>query len=113
MDILAQALCFFCTAISSGPQPQLPQISGDIWFTHEALGRRSHLLRLSTTDYILDSNSARDQRLQAFAQRFAGQACHGRFDLTVAERVFWPKTRPLYTKQYIFRCQQGFAARGL
>lgn len=105
MDGLTQALCLFCIVTSGPPQPQLPQIEGDIWFTQRTLGSGAHLLRLSTTDLIVDSNSARGKRLYAFAYRFAWQSCHGRFNLAVAERAFWPEARPLYTKQYVFRCQ--------
>lgn len=105
MDGFAQALCFFCAMTTSTPQPQSAQGAGDIWFTHETLGRSTHLLRLSATDLILDTNSARDGRLYAFAHRFADQTCLGRFDLVVAERASWPETRPLYAKQYAFRCR--------
>lgn len=105
MDGLAQALCFFCAVMGSAPQPLLPQSAGDIWFTHETLGRNTHLLRLSTTDRILDGNSARDRRLTLFARDVAAQTCQGRFDLDVAERASWPQARPLYARQYTFRCQ--------
>lgn len=105
MDGLAQALCFFCAMTASTPQPQSPQGGLDIWFTHETLGRNTHLLRLSTTDRILDGNAARDQRLYAYASNFAGQTCKGRFDLALAERGSWPEARPLYAKQYAFRCR--------
>src|SRR5262245_58307009 len=100
----AQALCFFCVAVSGPPYPQLAQRAGDIWYTHEMSGRGTHLLRLSTTGVILDSDRYRAERLYAFANRFAEQTCQGRFTLSAAERASWPTVHPIYAKQYIFRC---------
>jgi hypothetical protein len=40
-----------------------------------------------------------------FAHNFADRTCQGRFDLAVAERSSWPDTRPLYARQYAFRCR--------
>lgn len=105
MDAFLQVLCLFCTTIGSTPHPQLPRGVGDIWVTHEMLGRSTHLLRLSTTDFILDSDAARDDRLDAFARSFGGETCGRNFELSVAERSSWPETRPRYAKQYRFRCR--------
>ncbi|MBN8989825.1 MAG: hypothetical protein J0H42_16355 [Rhizobiales bacterium] len=105
MDGFAQALCFFCAMTASAPQPQSPQGTLDIWVTHEMLGRNTHLLRLSTTDRILDGNAARDRRLHAYAGNFASQTCQGGFDLAPAERASWPLAGPLYARQYAFRCR--------
>jgi hypothetical protein len=106
MDSFAQALCFFCVVMGGPPYPQVSQrAAGDIWYTHEMPGRGDHLLRLSTTDYILDSDRYRVERLDAFAYRFADQTCHGRFTLGDAGRASWPTVRPVYARQYVFRCR--------
>ena len=105
MDGLAQALCFFCAVTSSPPHPQLARGAGDIWYTHEMPAAGNHLLRLSTTDFLLDADYLRTQRLDAFAYRFADLSCRGRFDLKPAERPSWPATRPVYARQYVFRCR--------
>jgi hypothetical protein len=106
VDTLVQALCFFCVTVGSLPAPQLSQrAAGDIWYTHESPARGTHLLRLSTTDVIVDSDPYREQRLYAFAHQFAEQTCRGRFSLSEAERASWPKVRPIYAKQYVFRCR--------
>jgi hypothetical protein len=68
-------------------------------------GPGTHLLRLSTTDVILDSDRYRVERLYAFAYRFADQTCQGRFTLSAAERASWPTVRPIYARQYVFRCR--------
>jgi len=103
MNALLQALCF-CAAVAGDPYPQLAQQAGDLWFTHERLGHGKHLLRLSVRDLILDSDHHRKQRLAAFAQQFADQTCQGRYKLADGERASWPKIRPLYAKQFVFRC---------
>lgn len=105
MNGLAQALCFFCSAIGNAPEPHIAQGAGDIWYTHEMLGRDTHLLRLSTTDVVIDTHALRDRRLYAFAYQFAERNCQGRFDLALAERSSWLDTRPLYARQYAFRCR--------
>ena len=104
MNGLVQALCFFCAAVGSPPYPQLPQQAGDIWYRHEMLSRGSHLLRLSTTDFILDSDRYREERLYAYAHHFASQRCGGRFNLVPAERRSWT-VHPVYAKQYIIHCR--------
>jgi hypothetical protein len=105
MNSLVQALCFFCLTIGSPPFPELSKRAGDIWYTYERPGRGIHLLRLSTTDFILDSDRYREERLYAFAYQFANETCRGHFNLAPAERMSWPTVRPIYAKQYIFRCR--------
>jgi len=105
MDAFAKTLCLFCTTFGSAPQPQLSRSAGDIWFTYETLGRATHLLRLSTTDAILDSSPDREQRLDSFARDVARETCRGYFELSAAERLSWPEALPRYAKQYVFRCK--------
>jgi len=105
MNAFMQALCFLCATAGSPPHPQLSRPAGDIRYTHELLGGRTHLLRLSTTDFLLDSDRHRQNRLNAFARRFADQTCDGRFTLRPAERASWPTVRPVYAKQYVFLCR--------
>jgi hypothetical protein len=102
MDSLLQALCF-CVAIAN-PAPQLSQRAGDIWYTHERLHHGRHLLRLSTADFIVDSNAFRADRLAAFAERFAGETCQGRYKLAATDRASWPNIRPRYARQFVFHC---------
>src|SRR5262245_28247718 len=105
MDGLAQALCFFCVSVGSLPAPQLSQRAGDIAYTHEMPGGGAHVLRLSTTDFLVDADRWREERLYAFAYQFADQTCRGRFSLAAAERKSWPTVRPVYAQQFIFRCR--------
>ena len=104
MNAVAQALCIFCVVMGNGPNPQIAHRDGDIRYTHESLRHGRHLLRLSTTDFILDSDQYRNDRLYAFAQQFADRTCQGRFKLADAERRSWPKIRPTYAKQFVFHC---------
>jgi hypothetical protein len=101
MDALLQSLCIFC-AVTTGPHPQVPGI--DIRYSHERVGPGLHLLRLSTTDLILDWNQARKDRLHAFAEQFANDTCRGRFKLGPADNPSWPKIHTTYAKQFVFRC---------
>ena len=105
MNAVVQAFCLFCVTLGSAPHPQLPRQAGDIWFTHEQLGRNAHLLRLSTTTLIADTDRDRQDRLMAFAHQYASQVCRGRFVLRPAERASWPDVRPIYSRQFIFRCR--------
>ena len=104
MDGLLEFACVICLSMSAPPHPQMSLAVGDVRYTHERLGQGVHLLRLSTTDLLLDSDDWRARRLLAFASDYAGRACGGPFNLGEATRPSWPKTRPLYAKQYLFRC---------
>src|SRR4051812_2639760 len=102
MDTLLPALCF-CFGIANAPFPQVAHRAGDIWYTHERL-RHTHLLRLSTTDFIVDWNNFRKERLEAFAQRFAAETCQGRYKLADAQRGSWPQVRTTYAMSFVFHC---------
>jgi hypothetical protein len=92
-------LCIFCTIpVGHAPMPDMPREVGDIVYRHEVLEGR-HLLRLSTTDLIIDSDEWREQRLFAFATRVADQTCHGRFRVVKAVR------QTTTTGQFSFRCK--------
>ena len=99
MSPLVQLLCL-CTSIAYAPVPQTARAYGDIWYTHEVLSRGKHLLRLSTTDQLLDDERARSGRLKAFAKDFAMRTCgEGRF-------LFVDKDRPTsYAGQAVFVCR--------
>jgi hypothetical protein len=105
MDALVQSLCFFCAVVIGAPEPALPRGADDIWFSKEAIGAHEYLLRLSTTDLIVDTQSSRQARLDAFAQRLAEEVCPNRFELSEAERSSWPRAFPHYAKQYLVRCR--------
>jgi hypothetical protein len=92
------------SSVAGAPRPQVSQQAGDIWYTHEILNRGDHLLRLSTTTEILDSNHRRKGRLAAFAEQFARETCADHFRLADAERPSWPRIRPVYAKQFVFHC---------
>jgi hypothetical protein len=91
-------LCIFC-AIPMGdpPLPDMPRESGDIWYRHEIVAG-THMLRLSTTDLIVDSDSWRGSRLHAFANRVADHTCNGRFRMIKAVR------HTTTVGQFSFRC---------
>jgi hypothetical protein len=79
-------LCIFCTIpVGHPPLPDMAREVGDIWYRHEVL-YGDHLLRLSTTDLIIDTDALREQRLFAFASNFADQTCNGRFRITKVVR---------------------------
>jgi hypothetical protein len=63
----------------------MPREAGDIVYRHEVL-YGTHLLRLSTTDLIIDGDEWREKRLFAFATRFADRTCGGRFRIINAIR---------------------------
>ena len=107
MNGVVLASCLFCATIATPPYPSLSDRAGDIWYTYEMTGRGVHLLRLSTTDLLFDSDGLREQRLAAFAHQFAGRRCAGSFTIVRAERVSWPDVRPVYARQYVFRCISG------
>ena len=87
-----------------GPNAQPVQSAGLIQYRYEALSKGVYLLRLSTSDLLFDTDEWREERMRVFAQQFADQACNGRFRLAKADVPNWPKDRPLYTRQFAFRC---------
>ena len=104
MSPIAQILCM-CVSLAAAPYPQVSKQAGDILYTHESLAHQKHLLRLSTTDFILDSTQYRVDRLHAFAEDFAARTCPKGFTLTDADRPSWPKIHTRYAKQFVFRCR--------
>ncbi|MEA3095666.1 MAG: hypothetical protein QOJ04_7008 [Caballeronia sp.] len=91
-------LCIFCSLpVGHPPLPDMPRAVGDIVYRHEVLSG-THLLRLSTTDLIIDTDGWRGSRLLAFATNFADQTCAGRFRITKTERL------TTTTGQVSFRC---------
>jgi hypothetical protein len=105
MDAVLRGLCFFCTVVTSAPEPAIPRGDGDFWFSHETIGADTHVLRLSASDLLLDVASPRRERLDAFARRLAAEFCSDRFELAEARRASWPETPPSYAKQYVVRCR--------
>jgi len=101
MDSFLELFCVVCLSM---PHPQMSRPVGDIRYTHERLSRGAHLLRLSTTDFIADSDAWRERRLYTFASDYAAQTCAGPYKLGEATRPSWPKVRPVYAKQYLFSC---------
>lgn len=99
MYTLAQAWCFFCVSFGGvGPYPDMPREAGDIRYRHEVLYGR-HLLRLSTSDRILDSDMWREGRLFAFAKDYAAHSCDGgRYRIVATQRL------TTYAGQFVFRC---------
>ena len=104
MDSFLELFCVVCLSMSQPPHPQMSRPVGDIRYTHERLSRGGHLLRLSTKDFIADSDEWRERRLYAFASDYAAQTCAGPYKLSEAARPSWPKVRPVYAKQYLFSC---------
>jgi hypothetical protein len=104
MDSLLELFCVVCLSMGPPPHPQMSRAVGDIRYTHERLSRGAHLLRLSTTDFIIAADEGRERRLHAFASDYAARTCAGPFNLGEAARPSWPRARPVYAKQYLFRC---------
>lgn len=98
MSWLAQLVCF-CTSVAYAPVPQMSKEVWDIRYTYEALSHGRHLLRLSTTDLLLDADRSRRHRLAAFAQDFASRTCAGRFVFIDGDRL------TSYAGQFVFRCR--------
>ena len=104
MSGIAEVLCF-CTGLGVGPAPHTVQQAGDIWYSQVILSSGKHLLRVSTSDFVLDTDSLRETRLNSFANQIADRTCRGHFQLAAAEPPSWPKIRPTYDKQFVFRCR--------
>ena len=97
MPPLAALLCFACWS-ASAPAPDMAHELGSIWYRHEVLSHGKHLLRLSTTDLILDSGKWRKERLIAFAETFAANTCGGRYKMLGGDRI------TTYAANVRFRC---------
>ena len=80
-------LCIFCTIpVGRAPFPDVARESGDIFYRHEVI-YGTHLLRLSTTDLIIDSDAWREKRLLDFGTKIADQTCPGGIRTTRANFV--------------------------
>jgi hypothetical protein len=99
MSPLPQLLCLFCLSSPSVPYPQAPQQAGDIVYRHEVLSHGKHLLRLSTTDFILDTGHMRKHRMDAFARGYADRTCGGHYRL-----IEWNQLTT-YAGQIVFVCR--------
>ena len=99
MSPVAAYFCLFCLSVPSAPYPQVARRDGGIAYTHELLTHGRHLLRLSTTDLILDSDHLRKHRIVAFAKDYATRTCGGAYSLVEEERL------TTYTGQVIFKCR--------
>ena len=97
MPPLAMLLCVFCSSVSA-PAPDMAHEAGSIWYRHEVLSGGKHLLRLSTTDFILDSGEWRKHRLIAFAEEFAASTCNGHDKMLKGDR------QTTYAATVLFRC---------
>jgi len=105
MSTLSQILCF-CGAVTVGPYAQPVQTAGLVQYRYEVLGGGKYLLRLSTSDLLLDTDDWREGRMRDFAVQFANDTCNGRhFQIADVVPPRWPKDRPLYTRQFVFRCR--------
>ena len=103
MTTLSQILCF-CGAVTLGPNHQSVESAGFVQYRYEALSHKMYVLRLSTSDYLLDNADWRETRMRWFAEQFADQTCNGRFQLAKDE-LRGPKDRYAYTRQFIVRCR--------
>ena len=98
-NTLSQVLCF-CGAVTLGPNYQPVDSAGLVEYRYEALSDKTYLLKLSTSDLLLDNSDWREGRMRGFAEQFAHDKCHGRFQL-VNDVPRWPKDRYAYTRQFI------------
>jgi hypothetical protein len=94
------AFCLFCLSMTSPPVPQMPEWGWSVTYRHEMLPSGRHLLRMSTTDLLIDSGKARKERLMAFAKDYAGQFCGGRFTVLDGDSL------TTYERQVVFRCRR-------
>lgn len=98
MSPFAQLLCLYLS-VPSAPYPQVARHDGDIAYTHEVLSHGKHLLRLSTTDLLLDTDRMRKRRMIAFARDYAERTCGGRYGLIDGDRL------TTYAGQVTFKCR--------
>jgi hypothetical protein len=103
MSSLAQLVCLFCLSVPSLPYPQVSREAGDIRYTYEMLGRDKVLLRLSTESSFLFAERDRVDRLYAFADAFARNACPADYRFLEQRRVM-PPIHPALSRNFVFRC---------
>ena len=104
MSSIAQILCVFCLSLSAPPYPQLSGEAGGIRYTHQALGRNTHLLRLSIDYFPFHSDRAALQYMHGFASSFAANTCPGDFFFET-RRSALPRISPLMAENFVFRCR--------
>ena len=104
MSSIAQLVCLFAICLSGPPYPQLSRDAAGIRYTHEVLGRNTHLLRLSVDYFPFHSDRIALQSMHAFASRFAASTCPGDFAFNYRRSAFAPAS-PLMAENFVFRCR--------
>jgi hypothetical protein len=104
MSSIAQLLCIFCISLSGPPYPQLSREAAGIRYTHEILGRNTHLLRLSLDYHPFHSDRIAWQSIHAFASQFAANTCPRDFAVQYRRSAFAPAS-PLMAENFVFRCR--------
>ena len=81
--------------------------TGDVGFTHESLGANKHMITVTATPGIMETEGSIAQRIHLFANIFAAKTCSGsfefihdpNFDQTIAGGFM------KRTKTYVFICK--------
>lgn len=95
------------------PQPQNLEegsgvgATGDLSFTHEALGNDKHILTITAAPGLLETEGSIAQRIHILSNRFAARTCSKsyefihdpNFDQSIASGFF------KRTKSYVFLCK--------
>lgn len=93
------------TAIEQGSEVGA---TGDIGFNHENLGSQKHLLTVTATPGIMETETSITQRIHIFANRFAAKTCKMSFEF-IHDPNFDQKTAGGFmkrTKTYVFVCNK-------
>jgi hypothetical protein len=80
---LSALLCASCSylppsaSVESGSQVGG---TGDVGFTHEPLGREKHLVTVTATPGVMETEGSIEQRMLVFSKKFAARTCPNSFD---------------------------------
>ena len=81
--------------------------TGDVGHTYESLGTNKHLLTVTATPGVMETEGSIAQRIHIFANRFAAKRCPGSFEF-VHDPNFDQKISGGFmkrTKTYVFICK--------
>ena len=81
--------------------------TGDVGFTHEALGANKHLITVTAAPGLMETEGSIAQRIHIFANKFAAKTCPSSFEF-IHDPNFSQSTAGGFmkrTRTYVFVCQ--------
>jgi hypothetical protein len=110
------ALLSVCLVVSACSYTRAPGVvqagsevggTGNVGYTHEPLGANKHLVSVTASPGLMETEGSISQRIHVFANKFAAQTCPGKFEF-VHDPNFAQSSAAGFmkrTRSYVFECK--------